>query len=296
MSKVILHIGLQKTGTSYFQYQIFNKVEEVDFISGTNLLRNLFNNSFQNKTLLISSEHMGGDPWPSLKRRANHKNLFQNSWMENFHNSVNRLKIISPASKIIVGFRKQDSLLLSLYKHYVAVGGVHDFDTFFNINDNKKAIMHGRDLLFRPRIETLYELFGVENCLFYDYAQLKAEPENLLKELADFIGFTFTPSLIRSSKKVNVGLRKKPVQILRKFNRFNLFLMGLGLPSITSSNILYRLKIAPRYILQNSLGPWFKEDLSISSDLQQKMDEYYQSDWKWTKDQITKNRALVISK
>jgi len=111
--KIIIHVGLHKTGTTFFQNQIFNKIPNAKLIRRPNFTTPLQ----KNKMNIISSEALSGAPYV----RSNAKIRFI---------IADRLKSCFPDAKIIIGIREKKSWLKSLYSQFIRNGGIYDFDSW----------------------------------------------------------------------------------------------------------------------------------------------------------------------
>ncbi len=131
MSKTFIHIGLQKTASSYFQKLVFPNIQDVFYLGRPYTQENEAFNSLQYAddieydSSLLQSEL-------ELAKKAANKNailisdeLFSGFAFWGFSNRgtiARRLAEIAPESEIILFLRNQADLINSLYNQYVKIG------------------------------------------------------------------------------------------------------------------------------------------------------------------------------
>ena len=143
--------------------QIFPKLNNVNLILETDIRMILR----KDKINLISSELLSGHPL----RRDFGADRFE---------IADRLHRLFPDASIIVGFRKKDSWVRSLYSLYVKNGGILDFDNFYN------SVFDKNSLEFEEYLDYLHSLF--KSIYVYNFEDLKKNSEKFVKKMCDFIG------------------------------------------------------------------------------------------------------------
>ena len=148
MGKVIIHIGMHKTGTTFLQKVIFPKLDNT-FYAHNNEFFIPWKEQLSKKAdhMLLSYERFSGFPWNKFKEK--------NSWLKSFYLNIDQLKKFFPNAIIIIFFRKQGDLLLSIYKQYLQVGGELSFDDFYG--DGK--ILEKEDLSIKSRLDYIKDYF-----------------------------------------------------------------------------------------------------------------------------------------
>ena len=112
MPKIVIHVGLHKTGTSFLQAEIFPKIKNVNYIG---MLR-YGSKIYEDKLNIISDEELSVNPHlPPC-----HGNYFDSGQRNVI---AERLQSIFPNAKIILGIRNKDTWLRSVYSQYVKGGG-----------------------------------------------------------------------------------------------------------------------------------------------------------------------------
>jgi len=126
ISEYFFHIGLQKTGTTFLQKEIFPQLKKTCYFSFYKAISEL-------DTLRLSkNENQVFNAAKKIKKVFNgEKNLISYELLYDLYfmdqtelNRVaNRIKKFFPNAKIILGIREQASAINSIYKQYVFSGG-----------------------------------------------------------------------------------------------------------------------------------------------------------------------------
>jgi len=141
--RVIIHIGLHKTASTYLQTQIFPQFQDWCVIGRpTTQFHSLFNklqyldDSLFDDSVLINLRNQ-------IIRKADGRNILLTDesfcsklyrWGYNNRSIVaNRLKKMFPEAVILIVIREPISLLVSIYNQYVKMGGVLHYNDYFDI-------------------------------------------------------------------------------------------------------------------------------------------------------------------
>ena len=190
--KIIIHVGLHKTATTFLQQEIFPKIENINIIEPLYIWMKLH----PSKINLISNEILSGFP-------------FGDNIAEERFSLINRLKLCFPDAKIIIGLREKKSFIHSLYKHYIKRGGMLPFNKWCNNELNKDY------LDFNKYVNHIKSLF--DNVFIYHYEELKKDTDTVIADMCGFMGVNI-PSY--ENKKHNVGYIDEQVPIARFLNNF----------------------------------------------------------------------------
>lgn len=275
MSSTIIHIGMPRTATTFFQQSVFPKLTDYDYFGiETTHFNDVFNqlqfadDSFYDKELVKAFTK----DWSTKNVILSNEGFIGQSYPFNYINRsiiANRLSEIFPDAKILLVLRNQIDLIASLYsisllwretkaiddyiwtphKYNNAVSGPENL--LFNTYDDYENI-NGYDYL------TLINLYKqkfphVEVLLFEDFIH---QPELFSKQLEGFFnvneGTIF--NLIQNSKPVNEGANIKQAQKLIRLNK---------LETSTSSSLVKKIiqKRKNRVMNTNQGGkkPYFSE-------------------------------------
>jgi len=276
MNEVFIHIGMPKTGTTFFQKEVFNKFKNLIFIN-----KQISSKILSSKTdkILISNESLLGNP-------------FCGDYLKDDKIGLKKLSKLIPNAKIIISFRKHEDMVLSLYKQYLHEGGTQDINSFFN-SSSSNTILNIRDLLFYKRLELIEKEFN-EKPFVYLYEEINNNLEQLITDLSFYLGEETLPIKDINLKKHNVGVGYYQAKLLRLFNKIgnsNSFLN-----KIMSNYVTKKLKMDPRSICQNKLRFISKKPLKLNKKQKQLIKKHYEKDWdkiiSFIKDQRAKDIFL----
>jgi hypothetical protein len=258
-SKLIIHIGLHKTGTTFLQYTYFKSLKDTLYMHG---------NSFfvpwkeqmdkDNKNMLLSYEGFSGVAWNN-----------KYNWIDSFEINIEALQRFFPDAIILVVFRKHGDLALSMYKQYINEGKSCKLNEFYGDN----AVISAKDLNFERRINFLEERFNHVYLLNFEIFKIKGfsyfdnlfSKEFNLKRIA----------IEENSKKSNKSLSGSKLDLLRKINPvYN------RLPTKLRKTFRYA-RISPRDVLQNKLSFWNPKDSQDFQDFKDKLNKEFAQDWKY---------------
>jgi hypothetical protein len=266
--RIILHIGMHKTASSYMQANIFPKLNDTLFIYGASKFIKQWNEQVHNSNnhLLISHECLSGIPWDKnglLGIDGSH------DWLKSFEKNINTLRLLFPDAVIIVFFRKHGDLLTSLHKQYIHEGGILNLSDFYG----QDKLLQPKDLSFKYRIDLLNKLF--ENVYFLDFEDFKNIGDQYLKM---FFQNEFSLDLESGKKSKSIenrGVSGNKLEALRKVNRYyNKFPEKL-------KKILRGLGLSPRFIFQSRLRFWKAEDSKTRLKSRKEINKYFNDDWKY---------------
>lgn len=201
-TKLILHIGMQRTGTTFLQREVFPKLNiryiSPEFFKKYGNMGTLveYYSYILKKDTLISNENIYCEMWSKKDTR------------------FERIEIIHklfPHAKIIFGIRDKESLIKSWYKKSIIAGATWSYEEFLNQ-------MNMEIFDYEPYINYLYELF--ENVYIYKYEDFKKNPRKIINELCEFIGVE-TPEISEDTfhRKWNIGYTEWQIKIARIFNK-----------------------------------------------------------------------------
>jgi len=202
-NKIILHIGMQRTGTTFLQWEVFPKLNmryiSPEFFKYGNIgTLAEFYHFIRKKDTLISNENI----WHHGIKDGYKDTRFQ------------RLELIYklfPHAKIIFGIRETNSLLKSLYKKTIASGAIWTYKEFLQqINTNVFD--------YEPYTEKLIEFFS--DVYIYKFEDFKKNPEKIIEEICNFISVEI-PEIEKEvyNRKWNIGYTEKQIKIARKLNK-----------------------------------------------------------------------------
>lgn len=263
MNRLTIHIGLHKTGTTFIQYRILRELEDVVWIHGAQSHRNLMAADF-NKSIVISDEGISGK-------------LKGGTYLDDFKTNVNKLKQLYGNPKIVIGFRKHEDFIFSVYKQLLHEKGTRSIQKLFNAQ-NTGLIKH-HELYFSERIELLKSLFS--DVFIYTQESLQDDPHEFLEALCRFLEVENTisdRSLVQT--RSNVGIKSRlQFGVLLKLNKLNNRLEGTH-PSLSLySRFFSAIKLTPRKIAQNYLKYVRSPRVKMNPELRAFIQDKYAEDW-----------------
>jgi len=214
-TELILHVGMHKTGTTFFQWNVFHYLN-------VNYLWHIFYRSWAKDLLDLSkkpefekikekfSERLRSDKINIITEENIY--TYQFTKVDDRFELIDRVKKVFPEAKIIFGTRKKEENLVSWYVEYVAVGGVLDFQGFLDKHMNLKK------LDYEPYVKKLKELYGEKNVFIYSLEDLRNNQKQVVKEMCKFINVKM-PRKYRS-KPARVGYGMGLLKLSLFLNRF----------------------------------------------------------------------------
>lgn len=237
MTDPVIHIGYNKTGSTWLQDVLFPR-RDLGFLSFLDMkdreeiyrstvsqhalsfdgskIRAYYEakiNTPENKGLLpiFSCERFSGDP---------HSGGYDTKEI------ADRLKAVFPKSKIIIVVREQQSMLLSTYRQYVRAGGARSLAGYFNPPErgSRRVPMFDFNYFQYDKLITYYQrLFGEEHVLVLPYEWLRKKPEKYVAEILSFCQLNVSTEAISKlpfNQKVNRGYGRITLALKRKYNRY----------------------------------------------------------------------------
>lgn len=265
MNKLTLHIGLHKTGTTFLQRQYFPYFEDTHYFNKNLAFQNLAYK--RNRNFFISNETLSGRPWNEEWKRGI-KNSF--SWLESFEMATDNMQQLFPDAHIVVVFRKQGDLLISLYKQYIQEGGELNFQNFYNEN----GVLKEKDLALKPRLDILNEKFSRVSVLSFE--EFKSEGVEYFDKFFNSIGYSRRD--FGNVKRENSSISGRKIELLRGVNKH------YRKAPKRLKDVLAFAKLTPRKILQKRLNTWNPKDPEEFNEIKLQVNSQLQHDWEKVKE------------
>jgi hypothetical protein len=191
--QVVIHLGLPKTGTTFLQKAIFSNFPDINYIERN---FNLKTKIQTNKLNLISEEGLSGSYYRTINNEDNRFDI------------ANKLKLLFPNAKILLGIREQNKWIRSMYSQAVREGCPHSFNKWYElINKNFLDV--------DKYVKYLKNLFS--DVYIFNFEELKNNREYTIKNICDFIGLD-VPNY--ENKIYNVRLSNYQIKGKRIVNKF----------------------------------------------------------------------------
>ena len=231
----LLHIGLQKTGSTWLQNRLFNQ-PDYGFVSVPD-------------RIVIDDAFLGGNPFTFEVERArammqplfdeaaassttpvvSHELLAGQPLADGIDSQIlaDRLKATFPDARVLIVIREQRSMLLSTYKQYVKASGTRPLRELWRdrVPRERRRPGPGLDWLAYHHLIAYYRsLFGSDRVLVLPFELLQRDAATFAGEICKFAGKPY-PSGVPAIRD-NPPLPALLVSFLRKTNAV---LRALGL-------------------------------------------------------------------
>lgn len=265
-NKILIHIGMHKTGTTYIQNYFFNSLENVEIVSHPQFYQNISKKKMSDSDwFLISNEGISGVAW-NYNWLIGEKNKF--CWIDSFHNGIDKIKLLFPEAIILIFFRKHGDLLISMYKQYLHEGGVLKIEDFYGEN----KVISEKDLSISTRINKLKDEF--KDVYFLSYEDYKEFGDKYLIDFFGSFGIRYNSTKTKIHFR-NESISGKKMELLRNVNKFY-----IRLP-LKLRKAMRRLRISPRDIFQKHLSFWKTRDSDNIISLKNQINKDFEIDWRF---------------
>ena len=285
---LFLHVGLHKTGSTFLQHEVFPKLKSLQFIhrgeaeywlnrlgieedSSFDLApyQRFFYPLISSGPTLISHEGLSGA----------HYLLYVNQTR-----SADRLAQLFPHASIILGIRRQDSLLLSLYLHTIRSGGTGSLADYLGYEKGRfreRYSVHDHQVslpMFRfDHIAKLYsERFG-GRVYFLVYEQMRQAQDEFLKGICHYLGEAEVPAVQNIFH--NKGYGYYQLQAARVLNRFfatpnnpDKPIPGFWLPGV---GMIRLNQLLDHRLTHRAFSNWYKNKVQMPESMSRAILEYY---------------------
>ena len=259
-STLTFHIGLHKTGTTFLQQAVFPELDGFHLVRQMQDVRQLFSASPEDR-LLVTHEGLSGNP-------------LEGSWWKEFKMYVRGISRFFPESTCILGFRRHDRLVRSLYKQYLHEGGTHGVSELFALDGTGR--IHPDELFFEQRLAFAQEHFSD---VFVYTQDLREDFGGFLKRLIHFLEIEAPAGKIETESH-NVGIKTSlQAQLLRALNRADHVCRRLPFVPSLNNMVLRRLRLTPRDICQRRLANVSGHPFELPEELSSFLRSHYAEDW-----------------
>ena len=188
----VFHIGLHKTGTTFFQKSVFNNIKDISYYNvfkEGELYRYLITNDYiYNKTINKKFNYKGTNLFSceEFSGRVDVNSI-------NLSNILNNINYYFDDVKISFFIRRQDKFALSNYLQAVKGGQTLSLKSFYHFIFSSFRIrmspyINISSFLYLFYIDYICKLFGKKNLLLIPYEEFCESPYFVIKKMCDFIG------------------------------------------------------------------------------------------------------------
>ena len=276
-----IHIGLPKTATTFLQWNVFPRIENVEFLGKAKQVDFYDVYNSPHDKFLISHEHLLACP---SKR-------YPNGWLDEFGSRLAKLARRFPSAKIMLSFRAHEALLTSYYKEYISKPGrpYLTLDQFFDVHNNQGFVRH-EDLIFSDLIEMVERHFD-EKPFVYLFDDVVRRLPVFLTDLAVFLGERTPDASTVQRDKVNPGVGYYQAKILVKLNQFDAVLQRVPFVPGLYNPVFKRLSIQPDRLCRKNLAFLSTRPLSLTEEQRDFVATHYQEDWKNVEAYVVRQRS-----
>ena len=261
MAKAVFHLGLHKTGTTFLQQAVFPELDGFHLVRQMQDVRQLFSAAPEDR-LLVTHEWLSGNP-------------FEGSWLKEFKAYVRGISRFFPDSSCILGFRRHDQLLRSLYKQYLHEGGTRNVTELFAPDGSGR--IHPNELFFEQRLSFVQDHFS--DVFVYTQEGLRDDFGSFLESLLQFLEAEAPTSQIERTTH-NVGIRTSfQAKLLRTLNRVDHMCKRVPLIPSLNNMVFRRLRLTPRDICQQRLADLGGTPLQLPETISSFLRDQYAGGW-----------------
>ncbi len=269
-----------KTGTTFLQSQVFSNLPDFHYLRNENSLNSRLEMGHKHERFLISNEGISGNPFTYRTELR---------YFDQFTIAVDRIKSTHPNSKIICCFREPSSFIQSAYKQYLHVGGIFEFERFYN--KNGQGLVHPDDFLFSRFINYLQANFEEKDLFIYNFDAFIKDMPGVIGDILAFIGSntTYDQLNINPKRKSNPSVPDHLETTLIKANKLSHWYRQK-----TGKHLQIKLfgkvingRVIVQYILPKVLKSSKKRDLK---DLKQ----FYAQDWAFCLKKMNRIPTLTL--
>lgn len=289
MKPILIHIGYQKTGSTWLQKELFIADNEVfeplshypngpstlswSFIKGEDKyallpfqmnekrIKEVFTEIIKykkdklHKTFVMSCEDLSG--------KTDGGGFYSKDVAHRLHN-------VFPNSKILIVIREQESFLLSNYFQYLSMGGLFSLKKYLNLSFDTIPHFNPHFINYNHLVREYYNLFGKQNVLVLPYEMFKSSPKTFVNKLAQFID---KPILVEEKRFKTFHNQRKGHAVMYYFRWLNHFRKYYSMNNysewsnkytrlIANKAIQVLIKITPDFInnqIKNYLKKYIKD-------------------------------------
>lgn len=223
LDNVLIHIGYQKTGSTWLQRTLFKRdnitfepINEKD--SGASNLASPFFKGADGNVLSPFDDnqahindclktYLDNYPIPEGKIPVfSNERLAGNAHAAGFDavHIASRLKSTFPNGKVLITIRNQRSYILSIYFLYLSRGGTMSLMRYLNSRyDGKRPHFSPHHINYLPLIRHYSKLFGKHNVKVIPLELLETNSDQFVSEIGEFVGRKVDFDRNDLSKKVN---------------------------------------------------------------------------------------------
>ena len=212
----LLHIGFAKTGSTWFQTELYPKVRDASYVDRVDACRYLKPSVTDRFDLEASREFFARFPGRIIvceERLLGGK-------VQVVTRTAERLQAVFPSSQIVIFLRNQLDMFASGYLQYVKGGGTYDLDRFLHKNGDPDVLSRrlGR-YRYDSVLELFHGLFGSENVHVFLFEEFRVSNETFISEFQRRLNLQIDGAV--AFRRKNVKYRTRLIGLARAANHFS---------------------------------------------------------------------------
>lgn len=273
MSKLYIHIGLHRTGSTFLQQYVFYELSGVAYQPKQKKLKFIQHALYSNdEVFLFSDEQFSSSPvGPFL---VHNEWYGYRSWAVHRQHVLSRLKALFPQARIILGVREQLPWLLSIYNLYLMYGGKLGLMDFWH-DGKEPLVLEAKDLKIEPIITEVCRLWP--DVHIFNFDDIRQNRQRFMNGLLNFINLNDTPVINNKQTKSRLSFRGQ-----KYVGAINGFYAYFGVP-LFFRRIFNKKLVFPLFSCFSS-GPIHTKETHHHKKRRDNVDlkvisDYYREDW-----------------
>lgn len=212
----LLHIGFAKTGSTWFQTELYPKVRDASYVDRVDVCRYLKPSATDRFDLEASREFFARFPDRILV--CEERLLGGNA--QAVARTAERMKAVFPSAQIVILLRNQLDMFASRYLQYVKGGGTYDLDRFLYKNQGPDVLSQRLSRYrYEGVLELYHRLFGRDNVHVFLFEAFRKNNETFIREFQKKLELQVDGGVVFRRK--NVKYRTGLIGLARAANHFS---------------------------------------------------------------------------
>lgn len=227
----LIHIGVHKTATSWFQADYYPRVRNARFVDRVTTRRALLSGNGYRFDAREARTALGLDDGPrAVLCDEDLSGILHNGGIATTFLAASiaeRIKAAAPDADIVIFVREQVSMAAALYHQYVREGGTggvrrylfpENYRHLTKVRPFKTPRFDFAQLDYQGLISTYDRLFGRDRVHVFPYEALARDRDRFLEDFATSFGLDLTPAT--GGRSVNASYRAGTLLLARASNLF----------------------------------------------------------------------------
>jgi hypothetical protein len=171
-SQTILHIGYQRTATTWFQKHLYPQISDITYLAHDDLPELLFGNPDEKELAYLR------DWFEKINKRIviSDENLLGTIGNKSLYSNAAKFRKIFGQCHVVIFIRNQIEKYSSNYGYYIKTGGSLTFRKFLFLKDSEE-IYGGQKHKYDILIDTYNKEFGAANISIFLFEEFRMNPK-----------------------------------------------------------------------------------------------------------------------